>query len=484
MGEMGAADRDAADRTVGAAGSATARPAVADPAEAPDELAMSAAPAPPSAELPATRPDDAAERVVPAEGVVPAAEPRRATRIAEGAWLGGVCTGLARHLRLPVLAVRMAFVLLFPVQFVGAVVYAVLWLLLPAERRHDAVGLQSHERTGMRQADRAPRRGADLGSILALCAIGVGMTWLIQLTGLGLDWRVFWPIALACGGGGLMWRQADLAMQRAPAGADEGRRSWLTPLLARGGWQAALRVVVGLCLVVGAIGLVILMQGNLRMLPQVLAMTALALGGVLIVVAPWLYRLRQLISQSREEQVRADARADMAAHLHDSVLQTLALIQRQAADPKAVQRLARRQERELRSWLYGDEAAASTLKAALAEEAAEVEDEHGVPIEVICVGDFELDTSGRALVMATREAMVNAAKHSGAPRIDVYAEAGDGSVEVFVRDRGRGFDPTRIAEDRMGVRGSIMDRMERHGGAATIRSSAETGTEVRLEMSR
>jgi len=164
------------------------------------------------------------------------------------------------------------------------------------------------------------------------------------------------------------------------------------------------------------------------------------------------------------------------------VLQTLALIQRQADDPKAVQQLARRQERELRTWLYGEEPQTETLKAALTGAAAEVEDERGIPIEVVMVGDCETSDSIQALVRAAREAMVNAAKHSGADKIDVYAEVTDDLVEVFVRDRGHGFDLDTVPEDRMGVRGSILDRMARHGGRATIRSRPGDGTEVRLEI--
>ena len=182
--------------------------------------------------------------------------------------------------------------------------------------------------------------------------------------------------------------------------------------------------------------------------------------------------------------MRADARADMAAHLHDSVLQTLALIQRQSEDPRAVQQIARRQERELRTWLYGEELAGTTLKAALTSAAAEVEDERGVPVELVVVGDAEPSDSLQALVQAAREAMVNAAKHSGADKIDVYAEVADDVVEVFVRDRGRGFDPSAVPEDRMGVQGSIVNRMARHKGTATVRSRPGDGTEVRLEIRR
>jgi signal transduction histidine kinase len=203
-----------------------------------------------------------------------------------------------------------------------------------------------------------------------------------------------------------------------------------------------------------------------------------------VVVAPWLHRSRSALNEARADKVRADARADMAAHLHDSVLQTLALIQRQSDDPKAVQQLARRQERELRTWLYGEELPESTLKAALTAAAAEIEDERGIPVELVMVGDCETSDPVQALVRAAREAMVNAAKHSGADQIDVYAEITDDLVEVFIRDRGHGFDLDDVPEDRMGVKGSIINRMSRHGGTAKVRSTPGEGTEVRLEIRR
>ncbi|NLA28343.1 MAG: histidine kinase, partial [Propionibacterium sp.] len=214
--------------------------------------------------------------------------------------------------------------------------------------------------------------------------------------------------------------------------------------------------------------------------------SGLSVAGVLVVAAPWILRYRRTMAAAHEEKLIADTRADMAAHLHDSVLQTLALIQRQADDPKQVASLARRQERELRAWLYADQTGPSTLRAALTEAGGEVEDERGIPVEVVCVGDIELNEGLRALVQAAREAMMNAAKHSGAPGIDVYAEvepSDEGQfVQVFVRDRGKGFDLAEVADDRMGIRSSIIGRMERHGGSAQIRSASGEGTEIRLEM--
>jgi signal transduction histidine kinase/phage shock protein PspC (stress-responsive transcriptional regulator) len=406
----------------------------------------------------------------------------RATRVVEGAWLGGVCTGLARHLGWPLLAVRIAFVALATFQFLGVIAYGALWLLLPPESTVKSPGLESAGRAGMRDPSR-PKRRIDWGMLLALIALGVGLLLVMQNTGMGISSQLFWPVAFACAGAALVWRQADTEQQKRWR-EEAGGKAWLAPFVARGGWPALVRVIMGLGLVGAAFGIVIAQQGQIANLPEVMAMTMLALAGLAIVLAPWLHRSRSALNQARAEKVRADARADMAAHLHDSVLQTLAMIQRQADDPKAVQQLARRQERELRNWLYGDELHEATLKAALTAAAAEVEDERGVPVELVMVGDCDTSEEIQALVRAAREAMVNAAKHSGAEKIDVYAEVDEEFVEVFVRDRGHGFDVDAVADDRMGVKGSIIDRMARHGGSATIRSGPSDGTEVRLEIKR
>lgn len=410
-----------------------------------------------------------------------AARPR-ATRVAEGAILGGVCTGLARHLGWPVLVIRIGFVGLLLVQFLGAIAYGALWLLLPPEQDESAPGLEAASRSGMRTASK-PRRRIDWGTLLALAALATGLLWLVQSAGWGISSQLFWPVAFACAGAALVWRQADSSQQRKWR-AQGGGRAWLAPFVARGGWPSVLRVVVGLALVGAAFGMVVAQQNLIQQLPDLMAMTVLALAGLAVVMAPWLYRSRTALTEARAEKVRADARADMAAHLHDSVLQTLALIQRQAEDPKAVNQLARRQERELRSWLYGEQHADTTLKAALTIAAGEVEDERGIPVEVVSVGDCELTEPLGALVRAAREALVNAAKHSGASKIDLYAEVDEDRVEVFVRDRGRGFDLDGVDDDRLGVKRSIIDRMARHGGTATIRTAPGDGTEVRLEINR
>jgi signal transduction histidine kinase len=214
---------------------------------------------------------------------------------------------------------------------------------------------------------------------------------------------------------------------------------------------------------------------------------ALAIGatliGVLLVTGPWLVRLFRELAAERRERIREHERAEVAAHVHDSVLQTLALIQSQAGDPDAVRRLARRQERELREWLYTPKLDAAvqetTLAIALRAVAADVEDNHGVAVEVVVVGDTTMDEALVATVAAAREAMINAAKSSGAPVVSVFAEVSDDGVDVYVRDRGHGFDLDSVPADRRGIRDSIVGRMARHGGSGEVRSS-RTGTEVSL----
>jgi signal transduction histidine kinase len=246
--------------------------------------------------------------------------------------------------------------------------------------------------------------------------------------------------------------------------------------------------------VIGGVGLVIVGVTSVLAAHDALAQAragALAIGatlvGVLLVTGPWLFRLVRELTAERRERIREHERAEVAAHVHDSVLQTLALIQGQAADPDAVRRLARRQERELREWLYqkpGETADGSpTFASALRATAADVEDAHGVDVEVVVVGDAPLDEALSATVAAAREGMVNAAKSSGASVVSVFAEIGPGGVEVFVRDRGKGFDPEDVPVDRRGIRDSIVGRMARHGGTGLVRSGPN-GTEVALSVGR
>jgi signal transduction histidine kinase len=204
-------------------------------------------------------------------------------------------------------------------------------------------------------------------------------------------------------------------------------------------------------------------------------------GALALVAGPWGWRL----TSERSERIRLAERAAIAARVHDSVLQTLALVQRDADDAPRVRALARRQERELRRWLYGSGYGdAESFADALAAAVADVEEGHLTRIELATSGDAPLDNALGELVLAAREAMTNAAKHAKSPDISVYAEVEPTSVSVFVRDRGVGFDPGNVAADRRGIADSIESRLRRAGGSATITSSPGSGTEVELSMPR
>jgi len=403
----------------------------------------------------------------------PAPPPRRAFRPTEGHMVGGVAAGLSQHLGVDVFWVRLGFVVATWFSGAGLLVYAALWRLLPQRDAEDGpAGLESATRRGLRTPAAGSRLpGSDAGQAVALVTLGVGVILLQQQLGWGLDGRILWPILIAVGGLALLWRQADEAQRRRWRGAAPG-------------WASVVRVGLGTVLVATAVGLFIAQSSGISVLNDVLGATLLALLGVGLLIGPWVHRLSRDLAAERRARVRSEERADMAAHLHDSVLQTLALLQRHADDPRAVSRLARRQERELRSWLYDDQVTGESLCRVLTAAAADTEDTHDVAVEVICVGDAPINEATAALARAAREGMVNAACHSGADKVDVYAEVGTETIEVYIRDRGVGFDPAAVPAGRMGVRQSIVGRMERHGGTAAIRSSPGAGTEVRLSLDR
>ncbi|MFT3875424.1 MAG: PspC domain-containing protein [Propioniciclava sp.] len=412
------------------------------------------------------------------------AEPRRLVRPLDRAQVAGVAAGLGDHLGISPRALRALFAVATAWQLAGVVAYLVLWLVIPpASAPASAPGVDAATRQGMRTGEAARQApGRDVGEIVALGLVAVGGLWLVQLLGWGGEPRWLAVTGLVTASATLVWWQADRAQASLPD-ASHGPAGWLRPLVAH--WTTVFAHAVALLAMGAAIALALLWLPSLGTVGTLVAGLGLAGAGVALLAAPWVLRARRALLRAREEKLLSDARADMAAHLHDSVLQTLALIQRQASDPRRVARLARRQERELREWLYGVAEEDDTLRGALLEAALEVEDDFPVSVECVTVGDDVLLTPGlRELVKAAREAMVNAAKHSGEPLVDVYAEVGEDVVEVFVRDRGDGFDIDEVAEDRMGVRGSILERMARHHGVARIRSSAERGTEVILEMRR
>lgn len=376
---------------------------------------------------------------------------RRATEVVtrprQGRVVAGVCRGLAEHLGVEVRWVRLAFVLALVVDGLGALVYAAFWVVL---RQRDTAG----DRAGTRN------RLAE-----AAASAGVGVAVLAVLAGI---WSVrWWPLAVVAAGASLVWQTADDP----------------SSLLADDSRGAGLRRLLGGSLLVLS-GVVIMLAGSVdvRDLGSTVAAVLASLAGVALVTAPWWVRLLRQLDSERAERVRATERAEIAAHLHDSVLQTLALIQQASSDPRQVVRLARTQERELRGWLYERPTEPAQLQTALAAAAAEVEQTHGIPVDVVAVGDTDLDPRLAALVRAVREAAGNAARHSGADAVSVYAEVEPDQVSVFVRDRGHGFDPDAVPADRLGLRESVLGRVSRHGGRARVRSSAESGTEVALTM--
>jgi signal transduction histidine kinase/phage shock protein PspC (stress-responsive transcriptional regulator) len=407
---------------------------------------------------------------------------RRAYRDTQEPIIGGVSGGLAKHLGVPVLWVRAAFVLTTALGGMGIALYAGLWMVLPPDTRfvQEAPGLESASRTGKRPG--RVRRLTDVGPAIAVAALGFGLVIAVEaLLGAG---ALFWPLFLGMCGIALLWRQADEA-QRERWVDSTGRIDPLRAVFGRGGWASYARVAAGVLLIVAALLVFSLTSGSFGAAPEVALAGLLGIAGLAIVVGPWIYRLASDLTAERAERVRTQERADLAAHLHDSVLQTLALIQKNAGDGPLVARLARKQERDLRSWLYAGEAAdESTLGSALRGVGAAVEDTHGASVDVVTVGDCEFSESLRPIVSAAREAVTNAAKHAGTGKVDVYAEVTPDAVDVFVRDRGAGFDPEAVATDRYGVRHSIIDRMQRHGGSAEIRSAPGDGTEVRLHLPR
>ena len=413
-------------------------------------------------------------------GVPPGVGQRRATRSGEDSYLGGVAAGLAAHLGVDVGPVRLFFLVTGLFGF-GAVFYAGLWLTLPMDTgsQERSPGLEAATRQGKRPGRPVGLR--DTGPVVALGVVVVGLVGLVDVA-LGGP-LLLWPALIALVGVMVLWRQADEA-QRERWLDSTGRLDLRRIAVGSGGPAAWARLATGVGMLVVALLIFAAQTGRVSVARDVVIAGILGVLGLAITLGPWLVRLAADLSQERAARIRSQERADVAAHLHDSVLQTLALIQKNVADPVQVARLARAQERDLRQWMYGEPGARTdappTLTAALRQLAAEVEDAHGVPVELVTVGDTALTEVLRPLVAATREAVVNAAKHSGAARVDVYAEVAGRDVEVFVRDRGRGFDPAAVPADRLGVRHSIVDRMERHGGSATIRSGPETGTEVRL----
>lgn len=388
-----------------------------------------------------------------------------------GRLVGGVCAGLAAHLGMPVALVRLLMVLMVPWAGAGALLYVWLWVTVPVG---DPLEAAAQERPAA--LSRLAPRLREPGRRIPLTDIGVGLLLLIGAglliavrAGVSIDYTWVVPTLIVLLGTALAWSQLD-AVQRGRFLVHAGGR---TPV-------SVLRLIGGT--VLAGLGLFLLVGQNEpfdALLRSAVAAVAV-LGGAALVLAPWWLRLVRELGDERAARARESERADIAAHLHDSVLQTLALIRSRSDQPEDVARLARAQERELREWLYDDRTTPDTsLAAGLRRVVAEVEDGRGAAVETVVVGDREPDAGTEALLQATREALVNAVVH-GRPPVSLYLEVGADRVEVFVRDRGDGFDLATVPGDRFGVRESIIGRMRRRGGTATVQSRADRGTEVHL----
>ncbi len=386
---------------------------------------------------------------------------------------GGVAAGLAARTGIDVTIVRTAFVLTALSGF-GVAAYVLAWLLVPAVGSSSAIASKAMtDRRGIALA-------AGACSLLALVLI------IASVLGAGLFSSVGWPLVVSLAAVILIWRNA-------PPDEQAVIRRLAEPVLnvAEGNQRRAIGLRAAIASVLLAVGLIMLLSGRTKHLAaQPLVGAALVIAAIVVVLGPWWLRIARDLVIERQARVRAEERADMAARVHDSVLQTLALIQRRADQPQQVIQLARAQERELRAWLFDGRAPGSvagqdlTLAAGVRLIQQEVEAQHGVAVEAVTVGDCPLDDNLGALLAAAREATVNAAKWSGAPVVSLFAEVEPEEVSLFVRDRGRGFDPAEVPGDRKGLAESIHARMARRGGSAVVRSVQGEGTEVSLRMPR
>ncbi len=409
---------------------------------------------------------------------------RRLHRSGSQKIVAGVAGGLADHLGVPVVWVRAAFAVLTVIGFVGPLSYVLLWMFAaPARTDERTEEISAKER----------QQG------IAMLAIAGGLFLVLSmLNGSFAGWIIV-PVVVGIGGVALVWREADEAQRRKWR---DDARTGMSGFVVGDGRQARIRVAAGVALVCVGVALFLFGRISPALVPSVLIAVLATLIGAAVITVPWWLRLVRDLDDERRARIRDQEREEIAAHLHDSVLQTLALIQKQAESPREVVKLARSQERQLRTWLYGPTGygrgraateggpepetvvAGGTLHEAIAVACGEVEDTFDVKVSQVVVGDCPMDVKLTALVQAAREAIVNSAKHSGVGEVSVYAEIEPDTVTVFVRDRGKGFDPELVPSHRHGLADSIRGRMDRHGGKLRLRTSPGEGTEVQLEMPR
>ncbi len=389
-------------------------------------------------------------------------------RSAQDRLLAGVAGGLGERLGIDPVVVRLALVALAMAGGAGIIVYLAAWLF-----------------SG--DPDVTTRRAAPPTSTLkqtvAIACIVLGTLLLLRRAGVWLGDAWVWPVALAAFGSAVIWTRGDedlrrrwaLAAHRIPGLPGRVLASRISPAQILGG-----------AVLIGA-GMALFLTANdaLPAVRTLLLAVVVTLAGVALIVGPGIMRLVRQLGEERRQRIRSDERAEVAAHLHDSVLQTLALLQRTDLPPE-VARLARSQERELRSWLYGKTSkdGPELLESVVEEMATRIESSHDIAVNAVVVGDSPVDEQLRAVVDACGEAVINAAKHSGAKEVSVYVEVEPDAVSAYVRDQGRGFDPGAVASDRHGIAESIVGRIERAGGTARIVSGPREGTEVQLRVPR
>ena len=381
----------------------------------------------------------------------------RLVRGRDGRVVAGVAAGVASHVGLAVKWLRIFFALTSFASGLGVILYALLWVFTPLERSQARTGEETQSPTG-----------SDWPRVTYILLAGAGFAGAVMSVSLasGAGGTIVFILGIVAVGALVAWQAYDRGVRSA---------------------GSVVALALGIVLVMGGVVAISLLGDNAGTGGIVVAVIA-TMFGVSLLVVPLIVRLAASLVRERQAKAVADQRAEIASRLHDSVLQTLALIQKRAGDAEEVARLARGQERELRAWLFdsGDktsERASTTVFNAIARAAGEVEDLFSVTIRPVTVGeDIAFSEDTEAIVLAAREAMVNAGKHSGASAIDVYAEHLAGELTVFVRDRGRGFDPDAVAETRHGVRDSIVGRMKRAGGSARLTSAPGEGTEVELSL--
>jgi signal transduction histidine kinase/phage shock protein PspC (stress-responsive transcriptional regulator) len=382
----------------------------------------------------------------------------RLTRSNDDRIVAGLAAGLALRLGIPIVFARAAFLSLTLAGGFGILCYLFGWLTTPDEREYGS----------MIEAEHPTSTGQKLGLGLIFYAALV----VLQEVGLWFG-PIVWPAILVIFGAALVWDRAGVEsrrrLTRLARPADTGTR------------RSKTQVFAGVALMTIGIVVVLASLDSIQSLGPAAIAVLLTAAGFMLLFGPWIWGLVEELTDERRARIRSEERADMAAHLHDSVLQTLAMIQR-SDDPQRMTTLARAQERDLRAWLFDPTGAdnTGTVGEGIAAAAAKVETAFDVPVEVVVVGDRPIDETADTLVAAAAEAMANAAEHSGARTISVYVECTEGTVEAWVTDQGLGFDPETVPDDRKGISESILARMTRTGGEAAVVSTPGEGTEVHL----